>query len=69
MGLFSEYRFFFLSFGFGWLGLLMCFFFFFYFLFSVMSFVGYDYRKERKGVDDDGEDDDGSLENFDENDI
>ena len=32
-----------------------------------MSFVGYDYRKERKGVDDDGEDDDGSLENFDEN--
>jgi hypothetical protein len=31
-----------------------------------MSFVGYDYRKERKGVDD-GEDDDGSLENFDEN--
>ena len=40
---------------------------YFYFLFSVMSFVGYDYRKERKGVDDDGEDDDGSLENFDEN--
>ena len=28
-----------------------------------MSFVGYDYRKERKGVDDD---DDGPLENLDD---
>ena len=30
--------------------------------FSVMSFVGYDYRKERKGVVDGG--DDSLLENF-----
>ena len=37
-------------------------------LFSVMSFVGYDYRKERKGVVDDGndDDDDSLLENFDD---
>ena len=36
-------------------------------LFSVMSFVGYDYRKERKGVvDDDDDDDDSPLENFDD---
>jgi hypothetical protein len=38
---------------------------------SVMSFVGYDYRKERKGVvdDDEDDDDDSPLENFeDEND-
>ena len=31
--------------------------------YSVMSFVGYDYRKERKGTDDD--DDDSPFENFD----
>ena len=30
--------------------------------FSVMSFVGYDYRKERKGTEDD---DDSPFENFD----
>ena len=62
MGLFSEFFFF----GFFWLmnlsgGADAVY-------FSVMSFVGYDYRKERKGVLVD--DDDGSpLENFgDEND-
>ena len=39
----------------------------FIFYLSVMSFVGYDYRKERKGVDDDDDgDDDGPLENFDD---
>ena len=32
--------------------------------FSVMSFVGYDYRKEKKGTDDD-DDDDSPFENFD----
>ena len=30
-------------------------------LFSVMSFVGYDYRKERKGVVDDDDGDDSPL--------
>ena len=35
-------------------------------IFSVMSFVGYDYRKERKGVVDDDDDDDSPLENFDD---
>ena len=34
--------------------------------FSVMSFVGYDYRKEKKGEDGDGEDSPLPLENFDD---
>jgi hypothetical protein len=38
------------------------------FYFSVMNFVGYDYRKERKGDGDDSMDTMSPLENFLEND-